>query len=394
MSRNATGAHDLRGRGSGWLGGVQLFPTARERVHRLRQPKLDFNLFQALLSEAPLGLSVRNEHLRVCFANKSWLLERLNCLNQGGDRGFWRSFLRHERAVCRLASRHRRPVTKRIRISTANGKLRYFKLFSFPHEEGEKIQSVLTLSIESAVVRTGTNGDGEKRELLAHDVRNHAFAIDRALETVIAGGAASLNPDFRRMLGASRKCCNQLLELATGLGGSGNVEVAEEEVIRRPLRVLDLLRESIHQCEGFALSRKVRLKLPRSHHDVRLWGNVDRLKRVLVNLLMNAIKYSPAGHDVRVMFNGRKAHELVIGVIDHGPGIPPKHRNEVFHKHFRHKTGRPGAVSGQGIGLYFCRKVIEAHGGSIWIEAPGGRGARGTCVYFKLPKGMRERCSA
>ena len=371
MSSNATSAHRLSRKASGWLGGIQLFPTARERVHGLRQPKLDFSLFQSLLSEAPLGLSVRNEHLRVCFANKAWHLERLNCLNQGGDRVFWCSFLRNERALCRLASRHRRPVTKVVRVPTANGRSRQFKLFSFPHKKGEIIQSLLTLSIESAAVRSGTNGNGENQELLAHDVRNNALAIDRVLETVIATGTVSSDPGFRKMLSASRKCCDQLLNLADGLGETRNEKVAAEEMVRRPLWVLDLLRESIHQCEGFALSRKIRLKLPRSRHDVRLWGNADLLKRVLVNLLMNAIKYSPAGHDVRVMFNDRNPHKLVVGVIDQGPGIPRRYRNNVFEKHFRLETRKPGAVNGQGIGLYFCRNVVEAHGGSIWIDGPG-----------------------
>ena len=394
MSRNATNVLELSRKGLGWVGGVDLFPTAGERVDRLRQPELDFSFLQSFLSEASLGLSVRNEHLTVCFANKSWLLERRNCLTQGGDRGFWRSFLKNERALCRLASRHRRLVTKVVRIPTANGKSRQFKLFSFPHEKGEMIRSLLTLSIESTVVQSGSNGAGEDAELIAHDVRNHALAIDRALETVLSAGNGSFNPVVRKMLHASRRCCDQILDLADGLRGRGDVETAVEEMVKRPLWILDLLRESIHQCEGFALSKKVRLRLPRSHHGVRLWGNADLLKRVLVNLLMNAIRYSSAGHEVRVTVTATEAEELIVGVIDRGPGIPRRYRNDVFEKHSRLPARRPGAENGQGIGLYFCRKVVEAHGGSIWIDEPDGRGVRGTRVYFKLPKGMRERTSA
>jgi NtrC-family two-component system sensor histidine kinase KinB len=131
-------------------------------------------------------------------------------------------------------------------------------------------------------------------------------------------------------------------------------------------------------------------------------GDPARLGVVLRNLLDNALKYTPRGGEVAVeASSGRNAGAggggiLQIAVTDSGPGIAEEFRERVFEKFFRVEHERPeraaGPAQGAGIGLYLCRQIVEAHGGTIRCEAPpGGRGAR---FVVRLPTGLTEMALA
>ena len=92
--------------------------------------------------------------------------------------------------------------------------------------------------------------------------------------------------------------------------------------------------------------------------------------QVLVNLLDNALKYSPPGTpiEVRAQVEGAEAR---IQVADRGVGIPPDDLERVFDKFYR--VQRPGQMGGTGLGLSICKGIVEAHGGRIWAREPRGR---------------------
>jgi two-component system sensor histidine kinase KdpD len=103
------------------------------------------------------------------------------------------------------------------------------------------------------------------------------------------------------------------------------------------------------------------------------------MAQVLVNLLDNALKYSPPGTpiEVRAYVDGAEAH---IQVADRGVGIPPDDLERVFDKFYR--VQQPGQVTGTGLGLSICKGIVEAHGGRIWAR---NREGGGTVVTVTLP---------
>ena len=106
------------------------------------------------------------------------------------------------------------------------------------------------------------------------------------------------------------------------------------------------------------------------------------LQRVLVNLLDNALKFTPSGGQVWV--EGRPEDAVVeLSVVDTGPGIPPEERERVFEK-FTQVRGHEMARKGSGLGLTFCQMAVEAQGGRIWIE--DGPQGRGSCFTFTIPR--------
>jgi signal transduction histidine kinase len=110
-------------------------------------------------------------------------------------------------------------------------------------------------------------------------------------------------------------------------------------------------------------------------------GDIDpiALDEVLINLLDNALKFSPAGGEIDVIVQ-RIGDQAEVSVRDHGVGIAPEHRERVFDRFYMaHNTDH---LSGLGIGLFLARQVVDMHGGRIWVEAPDDGGTR---VVVRLP---------
>jgi signal transduction histidine kinase len=102
-------------------------------------------------------------------------------------------------------------------------------------------------------------------------------------------------------------------------------------------------------------------------------GDPERLEQVLLNLLSNAVKYAGPHTDITV--DCRLANDnIVVSVIDEGPGIPPEHRKRLF-KRFSRLPGSEEQAVGSGLGLHIARKIIEAHDGQIWVESEVGKGS-------------------
>jgi signal transduction histidine kinase len=107
--------------------------------------------------------------------------------------------------------------------------------------------------------------------------------------------------------------------------------------------------------------------------------DVDMIRRVLINLLENAIKYTRSGDWIAVSAIQSEG-KMVVTVQDSGPGISESDRERIFQKFTR--LQREGRSKGLGLGLAFCRLAVEAHGGKIWVESEQGKGSTFT---FTLP---------
>ena len=109
----------------------------------------------------------------------------------------------------------------------------------------------------------------------------------------------------------------------------------------------------------------------------------NRLRQIIVNLVDNAIKYSPDGGDVEIRFEARNG-ECLIEVVDEGLGIPSSECERIFEKFYRLDPEQRRGVGGSGLGLYICRELVERMNGRIEVESEPGRGSRFTVA---LPSG-------
>ena len=145
--------------------------------------------------------------------------------------------------------------------------------------------------------------------------------------------------------------------------GKGELELELEEV-----DVAALVRSAVELFEMMSDKHQLTLRGPQS-----LMAHVDalRFEQVVMNLLDNAVKYSPKGGAVEVTL-ARTPSTFVLSVRDHGVGVAPEHLPQIFDRFYQAHRNR----SGLGLGLYISRQIVERHGGTIYAEAPPDGGTR------------------
>jgi two-component system, OmpR family, sensor histidine kinase KdpD len=217
---------------------------------------------------------------------------------------------------------------------------------------------------------------------ISHDLRTPLVAITGALTSLEADAATLADDTKASLVQTAREESDRLNQLVGNLLEMSRLEAGALTVRPEPVDVEDLAGTALGQLGQRLAGRVVTVVVPPGFPLVRC--DYVLILQVLVNLLDNAVKYSPPGSLVQVsaeLVDG----EVLLKVTDHGPGIPPEDRERVFDMFYRGSGA--GAVPGSGLGLAIVRGVVEAHGGRVWAE-PGLRG--GTVMVVALPASVVE----
>jgi signal transduction histidine kinase len=150
--------------------------------------------------------------------------------------------------------------------------------------------------------------------------------------------------------------------------------------------VTELVGSTLAEAEAAAEQKGVNFTLDAAG-PVLVDADPVLLRRVVDNLLANAVAHSPEGRRVTIRV-GHREEGVELSVEDEGPGIPEEHRERVFEKYAQAEMRHSGVTANRGLGLTFCRLAVEAHGGTIWIEAAREGGA---CFRTILPAPLDER---
>jgi two-component system, NtrC family, sensor histidine kinase KinB len=155
-----------------------------------------------------------------------------------------------------------------------------------------------------------------------------------------------------------------------------NQPLGERLIVTIPI----LISEALEAVKPAAEGRCQVVEMEMEEHVPAVFVDVDMIRRVMINLLENAIKYTPAGGHIKIAV--KTDGEFVrLSMEDNGPGIPEADRERVFDKFMRLKNGQ-GNPGGLGVGLAFCKLAVQGHGGRIWVEsAPES----GSVFLFTLP---------
>jgi two-component system phosphate regulon sensor histidine kinase PhoR len=143
----------------------------------------------------------------------------------------------------------------------------------------------------------------------------------------------------------------------------------------------DVIRGSVDRLRLFADRQSVQLVTVVPADLPLVNGDAERLGQVLVNLLHNAVKFSPAGGTVTVRASGVDG-EVDVAVEDQGPGIARSDQPRIFERFYKVDRARSRGTGGTGLGLAIARHVVEGHGGRIWVESEPGAGAT---FHIRLP---------
>lgn len=241
----------------------------------------------------------------------------------------------------------------------------------------------------------------EARENLAnmivHDLRNPLTAVLASL-TLVNNAVADQDETgvAKNALGVSSRAVRKLLVMVNNLLDLGRLETGEFRPEQKRATVRSLVENAVGEMLPLAMEMEVTITMESEVLDALPDVNVDRdmIERVVLNLLDNALKFSPPGTDVQVHTevvgkNGDAAEggdserlEMVqIEIVDGGPGIPDEYKSRIFER-YRQVRGQKGRGRGTGLGLAFVRQAVEGHGGRVWVEDAAGGGSK---FIFTVP---------
>lgn len=223
--------------------------------------------------------------------------------------------------------------------------------------------------------------------VVSHELRTPLTAIRGALGLLSGDRLGELSPQARRMIGIALDSTERLGRLVNDILDIERMESGSMPMDFRDHWVSELVTTAVTQLRPIAAEAGVRISAEPASGEVN--ADADRIVQTLVNLIGNAIKFSPAGGVVTVgagpmiMEEDSDQPTIVFTVRDQGRGIPQDMLEQIFERFEQVDSSDGREMGGSGLGLSISRSIIERHGGRIWAESPPGGGA---IFHFTLPE--------
>ena len=218
--------------------------------------------------------------------------------------------------------------------------------------------------------------------MVSHDLKAPLVAVESYIQVILGGFAGEINEEQREMLGRSSYRMGELLDLIGDLLDVSRIEAGQIAEEFKAMSLAEVVEGSLEDVQALAKEKEMELRVEVPETLPVIHAAPHRLRQVLNNLLSNAIKFTPPQGLITINVEDKRDH-LRVEVTDTGVGVSPEDLPYVFDEFFR---GRDVERTGAGLGLSIARKIVEAHGGKIWVESPCTADGKGSRFIFTLPQ--------
>jgi signal transduction histidine kinase len=217
---------------------------------------------------------------------------------------------------------------------------------------------------------------------VSHELRTPLTAIKGAVDLVLREVAGPLTDKQTHYLTRVRSNTQQLTGLINDVLDLSKIESGSSEVKPSRISLSSLVHEIIETLRPVAAEKIITVNAIIPEPSMFVWADPNKINEVLMNLIGNAIKFTPASGTVTVStsINGKK--NVQISVSDTGPGVLPSERKKIFDKFYQIAEVGGAKPKGTGLGLAICKALVELHGGNIWVESEM---KSGSTFKFTLP---------
>ncbi len=207
---------------------------------------------------------------------------------------------------------------------------------------------------------------------VSHELRTPIFAIQGFIETLL-NGAINDEKVNRNFLQKANQHTINLNNLLNDLIDISMIESGQMKMSYRYFNVGEYLENIVNELKPYAVKKNLELILLSVHKDYQLFGDKDKLKQVMTNLIMNAIRYTETGKIEIVVSDEEKNGRILVK--DTGIGIAGTELGRIFERFYRVDKDRSRSQGGTGLGLAIVKHIVEAHGSKIEVRSEVGKGS-------------------
>lgn len=219
----------------------------------------------------------------------------------------------------------------------------------------------------------------------AHELRSPLTAIRTNVEVALSRPRS--REEYEQLLEQVADECSSLTRLVNQLLVLAENEAGTQATEKQPVSLVEITNNCMDMLSAVAEDKEIEL-VGEIDGEIQVLAEPNRLRQVVVNLIDNALKFTPEGGEVRVKLSVDNESKMAhLSVADSGCGIDPEDLPRLFERFYRAEKShqrKPGA-SGSGLGLSICQLIVERYGGLIWVESPTRPDASGTTVHVKWP---------
>ncbi len=217
--------------------------------------------------------------------------------------------------------------------------------------------------------------------MLSHEIRTPLTSIRESVNLIAEGIMGDINSRQRKFLEIASLEIGRVCDFLNRIMQVSSLESGVFNIRPCALTTCSFVSECLEHFKPSAESKEIVIKADIAYELPDVMGDAKYLQQVFANLLSNAIKFSPSGSEIAVSVED-SGNMLIFTISDNGPGISKEEQAFIFNKYYRAKDMRE-RMDGMGLGLSISKHLIEAHGGTIWVNSDEGKGST---FGFSLPK--------
>jgi PAS domain S-box-containing protein len=219
--------------------------------------------------------------------------------------------------------------------------------------------------------------------ITSHELRTPMSAIKGYIQMILKGNLGTINDEQKHSLDIILRNSNRLDRLIQDIIDISRLESGTMKFVTEKTDITKMVKEVAETMQPSADLKRIKIKAEMGIDVPELTIDKDRISQVIINLLNNAIKYSPEGSLIHIKARKEK-EDVLFEVQDYGRGIPEEHHKKIFQTFYQVDSDTDIKFGGAGLGLAICYGIVIAHGGRIWVESTGKLG-EGSTFRFTLP---------